>query len=342
MLGIGRQFDLAGHMKRREFIAGLGVTSVWPIVARAQQPSQMRRVGILMGLPENDPDVPPRIAAFRDGLGKLGWTEGVNIQLEFRWAPGDAAGARAYATELVSLKPDAIVAQSTYIATALQRATDTIPIIFVQVVDPVGAKLVNSFSQPGGNITGFTNYEISLSGKWISLLRDIEPEIERIGVMYDPDTLPVYGLYTDHLEVIGPKLGTDVISSPFRNAAELEPIIRAFAGNPKSGLLVLPDVTTSKNRTTIIEAAAKYRLPSIYSYAHFPKDGGLMSYGVDPVDLFAKSAAYVDRILRGAKPAELPVQAPTQFQLVINRNTATSLGLAIPQTLLAEADEVIE
>jgi putative tryptophan/tyrosine transport system substrate-binding protein len=329
-------------MKRREFIAGLGVTAGWPIIARAQLPGQMRRVGILMGLPESDPDVPPRIAAFKEGLRNLGWTEGVNIQFEFRWAPGDAAGALAFAAELVSLKPDAIVAQSTYIATALQRATDTIPIIFVQVIDPIGAKLVNSFSQPGGNITGFTNYEISLCGKWINLLRDIEPHIERLGVMYDPDTLPVYGLYTDRLKVIGPKLGMDVVSSPFRNAAEIEPTIRSFEGNPKSGLLVLPDVTTSKNRTTIIEAAAKYRLPSIYSYTHFPKDGGLMSYGVDPIDLFAKSAAYVDRILRGAKPAELPVQAPTQFQLVLNRNTATSLGLVIPQTLLAQADEVME
>jgi putative ABC transport system substrate-binding protein len=295
-----------------------------------------------MGLPESDPDVPPRIAALREGLRKAGWTEGVNVQIEFRWAPGDAVRARALAEELISLKPDLIIAQNTFIAVEFQKITTAIPIIFIQVTDPVAAGLVSSFSHPGGNITGFTNYETSLSGKWLALLLDLEPKIERIGVVYNPDTQPSYGLYTDHLKVIGPQLGINVVPNPFRNVTELEPIILSYGGNPKGGLLVLPDVATSKNRRTIIEATARYRVPSIYGYAHFPKDGGLMSYAIDPVDLFSKCAIYADRILRGAKPADLPVQAPTQFQLVINRKTATSLSLTIPQTLLAQAEEIIE
>jgi putative ABC transport system substrate-binding protein len=330
-------------MKRREFLGVLsGMAAAWPVPALGQQTERMRRVAILMGLREDDPEVVLRIAAFRERLHNLGWSEGKNLQLDFRWDAGEAVRAKSLAAELVSLHPDAILAHTTPIAIALQKTTSTIPIVFVQVVDPISSGLVASFAHPNGNVTGFTHFEPSMSGKWISLLKELAPGLSRVGVLFNPRTLPIYTFYIQHLTATGPTLGVEVTPLPFLEAAEIERTLSSFKNESKSGLLILSDIATSKNRATIIRIAAQLSLPAIYPFTYFARDGGLISYGIDPVEIMAQAAAYIDKILRGSSPSDLPVQAPTRFELVINLKTAKALGLSVPNSMQLLADELIE
>ena len=329
-------------MKRREFITLLGGTAAATpsIRALAQQPERVRRIGFLFGLSENDPEARTRIAALRQGLATIGWTETHNIRIEYRFAGGDAERVRAYAAELVALAPDVIVAQSSPVVAALKQATSTIPIVFVLVNDPVGVVLVASLAHPGGNITGFTFVDFEMIGKWVNLLKEITPKVARASLMFDPDLAPYFLTYVREIETGPTKLPIEVTAAPIHNTAEMEAAITRLA--PGGGLIVAPDPFTVVNRGVIISLAARYRLPAIFTLRQDVVEGGLMSYGPDTADICERSAAYVDRILKGAKPEELSVQAPTKYILVINLKTAAVLGVTISSTLLAQADEVIE
>jgi putative tryptophan/tyrosine transport system substrate-binding protein len=332
------QFD---QLKRREFITLLGGAAAWPLAARAQQPEQARRIGVLMGTADSDPDQKALVSVFTEALAELGWKEGTKIHIEYRWAAGDIARLRASAAELARLALDAIFVQGTPATTALRQAAPTTPLIFVNVTDPVSSGLVSSLAHPGGNITGFTNYEFSMGGKWLEILREIALGITRVAVVFNPDN-PVMPGQVRSIEAAGPTLGIQVAARPARNAEEFERAISASASDANGGLLVLLDFVTRAHRELIIGLAARYRLPTGYSLRVFATSGGLFSYGVDPIDLFRRGASYVDRILKGAKPADLPVQQPNKFELVINLKAAKALGLTVPETLLARADEVIE
>jgi ABC-type uncharacterized transport system substrate-binding protein len=330
-------------VKRRRFVALLGgaVAACWPLTARAQQVDQMRRIAVLMGTADSDPDQKAMVSVFTRALEDLGWKEGANIHIEYRWAAGDTARLRAQAAELARLPLDAIFAQGTPATTALRQAAPTTPLVFVNVTDPVDTGLVSSLAHPGGNITGFTNYEFSMGGKWLEVLREIAPGIIRVAVVFNPDN-PVMPGQVRSIEAAGPTLGIQVSARPVRNAEEVERAISAFASEANGGLLVLLDFLTLAHRELIIRLATRYRLPAGYGLRVFARSGGLFSYGVDPIDLFRQGASYVDRILKGAKPTDLPVQQPTKYELVINLKTAKALGLTMPPTLLARADEVIE
>jgi putative ABC transport system substrate-binding protein len=326
-------------MKRRQFIALVGgAATAWPLVARAKS-ERVRRVGAFMGVAD-DSEGQSRLAIFRRTLQSLGWSEGRNIRFDIRWIPRDAAQARAVATELVSLKPDLIFATSTPVTTAVRDATRTIPVVFMQVTDPIGAGLVQSWAKPGGNMTGFANFETSMSGKWLELLKTLVPNIARVGYLFNPNTAPA--LYQQTVEEVAPRLSLKAVSSAVQAASEIEAAVERFAQEPSGGLLVLPDVFTTTNREQIIASAARYRVPTLYTFRFFAVEGGLMSYGVDVASVYQQSAEYIDRILRGTRPADLPVQGPTKLDLVINLKTAKALGLTVPSTLLARADEVIE
>lgn len=331
-------------MRRRDVLALLGgAAATWPLAARAQQTDRMRRIGVLMPFAESDAEVRAQIAAFREGLQKLGWTDGGNVQFDYRWAAGGIGQVRAFAKELVELRPDVIVGRATPVIAALLQETRTIPIVFLSVSDPVGDGFVASLAHPGGNVTGFTNVESSLGGKWLELLREIAPRVSRIAVIFDPKRAPGGGSYYLRLvEDAAKSIAMKRIANPVHDAAEIERAIDAFAREPNSGLVVLPDITTVTHRELIVSMAARHRLPAVYGFSFFATIGGLISYGVDLVDLFRRGAFYVDRILWGAKPSELPVQQPIKFELTINRKTATALGLTIPHSILLRADQVIE
>ena len=327
-------------MKRREFITLLGGAAVaWPVAARAQQGERVRRIGIFMGIAD-DSEGQERMVVFRKTLASLGWSEGRNVQFEYRWSPRDAAQARTFAKELVELKPDLIFCHSTPVATALRDATQTVPVVFIQVAEPVGAGLIQNWAKPGGNLSGFTNFEPSMSGKWLELLRTLIPGIIRVGYLFNPNT--AVPIYEQAVVEAAPHLSLRTVSLAFREASEIAPAIDGFAREPGGGLLVLPDISTTINREQIIAAAARYRVPAMYVFRFFAVEGGLMSYGIDVPHVYQQAAGYVDRILRGARPADLPVQGPTKLDLVINLRTAKALGLEVPPTLLARADEVIE
>jgi putative ABC transport system substrate-binding protein len=328
-------------MKRREFITLVVGATVWPLAVDAQQPGGMRRVGAPFGLGENDPEIRNRIDAFRQGLEKLGWTAGQNVQVDYRWASGDVERQRAQAVELVRLKPDVILAGATLALVALQRATRDIPIVFAQVTDPVGAGFVASLARPGGNITGFTQHEFAIGVKWLELLKQIAPRVNRVAVIYDADN-PASAGYLATIAAGVPAFGVEVVSSGVRDTADIERAIDAIAGTPDGGLIVLPGPAASNRRDRIIALADRHGLPAVYAFRYWVMSGGLASYGIDNIDLYRLAAAYVDRILKGEKPADLPVQHATKFQLVINLKTAKALGLDIPITLLARTDEVIE
>jgi putative tryptophan/tyrosine transport system substrate-binding protein len=333
------QFD---QLKRREFMTLLGGAAVaWPIAARAQQAGQMRRIGLLMALAEDDPQGKTRIAALRQALENLGWTEGRNLRIEYRWTAGDPERARVYAAELVVLKPDVIFAAPTSIAAAVQRETRSVPVVFAQVADPVGAGLVASLARPGGNITGFAHFEFPIGAKWLELLKQIAPNVTRVAVIYDP-TNPASTGYLPLMEAAARALGVHIYPTAVRDAAAIERTIDAFAREPNGGLIMIPGPIMGVQRELIIAFANRHRLPNVYAFRFHPVGGGLASYGVDLIDLYRRAASYVDRILRGEKPAELPVQHATKFELVINLKTARLLGLTVPPTLLATADEVIE
>lgn len=329
---------------RRELIAALGGSAIaWPLVARAQQPDRMRQIGVLMGLAEDDPETKARLAGFRQGLEKRGWTEGRNVRIDYRFAPESSADrVQVLAKELIALQPDAILAQSTPVVAALQRETRTLPIVFVAIADPIGSGFVASLPRPGGNITGVMLFEASITGKWLAMLKEIAPRLERVALLTNPKTAPFYNFYLRAAESLSPSLGIKLEPSLVENSADLERTIGAFARTRNGGLLVPPDTGMNVHRDLIIALAAQHSLPAVYFLRRFVADGGLMSYGVDVVDMFRQTAAYVDRILRGDKPADLPVQAATRFETVVNLKTAKALGLTVPPGMLVAADEVIE
>jgi ABC-type uncharacterized transport system substrate-binding protein len=330
-------------MKRREFITLIGgAAAAWPLAARAQRPERMRRLGVLMAVAESDADVQKGIAIFRQRLQVLGWKDGHNIRIDYRWGGGDAELIETLAKELFDLQPDVLVGHSTPSAKALLKQTRVIPIVFLTVTDPLGQGLVASLSNPGGNITGFSVFEFSLGSKWLETLKQIAPGIRRVTAIFNPETAPYYGLYLQSISATLPALAVQSIAAPVHSEADIENVIRKVASEPDSGLFVLPDSHNVVHRKRIIELTVKFRLPTIYYFRYFVSDGGLISYGPDELDLFRRTAGYVDRILKGTDPSDLPVQQPTKFELVINLRTAKEMGIEMPASLLARADEVIE
>jgi putative ABC transport system substrate-binding protein len=330
-------------VKRRNFITLLGGAAAWPIAARSQQAERMRRVAFLHGYAENDPEVLPRIVAFRQGLEALGWRENRNIRVEHRYSGGDFGRIQTYATELVRSAPDLIAGSGTAIIAALKQATDTIPIVFSLVNDPIGQGFVTTLSHPGGNITGFYFVDFPMIGKWLELLKEIAPGVRRATLLFGPDTSPYYPVFLREFGAGLASLAVELSASPVRDEVEIEATITAFARGSAGGLIVAPDAVVNTRRRLIMALAERHRLPAIYGFQRFVAEGGLISYGPDSVDIIRRSASpYVDRILKGEKPGDLPVQAPTRYELVINLKTARALGLVVPPTLLARADEVIE
>src|SRR5712671_4774790 len=327
-------------MKRREFITLLGgMAATWPLAARTQQ-GAIRRIGVLMGFAESDRGAQSGVAGFREELRKLGWMEGRNIEIDTRWATADSM--QAFAKELVALQPDFILTSSTPATAAMVQQTRTIPIIFVMVSDPVGSGFVASLSRPGGNVTGFTAIEGSLGGKWVALLKEIAPEVTRVVLLFNPAMATYAEYYLHPFKVAAASLGMEAIVAPVHDSSELESVIGTQARQPNSGLIIMPDAFIIGHRAEITSLAARYRVPAVYWSRFFAELGGLISYGPNVVDEYRRAASYADRILKGAKPSELPVQAPIKFELVINLKTARTLGLAVPDRLLAIADEVIE
>jgi ABC-type uncharacterized transport system substrate-binding protein len=330
-------------MKRREFIAGLGSAAAWPLAAWAQQGERVRRIGVMMALDENDSEAKIELSGFTQGLAELGWTDGRNVRMDVRWAAGNVDRMQMFAKELVGLKPDVILANSTPVTAALQRETRTIPIVFAGVNDPVASGFVAGLPRPGGNITGFITQEASLAGKWLELLTEIAPIVKRVAMMFNPDTAAGGGsYYLQSFEAAARSLKVMPIAAPVHSDAEIESVITSLGREPGGGLVVVPDIFAFVHRAPIILLAARNKVAAVYARSEFMRDGGLLSYGADRVDIFHRSASYVDRILRGEKPADLPVQTPTKFQLVINMKTAKALGFTIPERLLATADQVIE
>lgn len=328
-------------MRRRESIVLLAGLAAWPLAARAQQSSQMRRIGVLMPFAAVDPEGQARMTAFVQALQQLGWTEGGNLQIELRWTAGNGDDTRKYAAELVALTPDVVLATGSAIVTALQRVTRTVPIVFVQIADPVGSGLVESLAQPGGNITGFTLFEYGLSGKWLELLKQIAPSVTRVAVLRDA-SIPGGTGQLGAIQAVAPSFGVELRPIGVRDAGEIERAVTAFARVPNGGLIVTASVLANVHRDLLITLAAQYRLPAIYSDRVFVSSGGLISYGPYRVDQYWRAADYIDRVLKGEKPADLPVQAPTKYETVINTKTAKALSLTVPAALLAAADEVIE
>jgi ABC-type uncharacterized transport system substrate-binding protein len=330
-------------MKRREFITLLGsAVASWPLAARAQQAVRMRRIVFLHAIAEDDPEAGARVVAFRQGLATLGWMENSSVQIEHRFASGDFSRIQALATELVSSAPDLIVASSAPVVAALKEVTRTIPIVFCLIIDPVGMGLVASLARPGGNITGFTSFEFPIIGKWLETLKEIDPGIRRIAFMFNPETAPYYPHLLRQFGSAAASLATELSATPVRNEAEIEVATTTLARGPGAGLIAAPEPFTVTRRGLIMALAQRYRLPVLYGLRPFVTEGGLISYGPDSADIVRRSASYVDRILKGEKPADLPVQAPTKYELVINLKTAKALGLDVPSSLLARADEVIE
>jgi putative ABC transport system substrate-binding protein len=330
-------------VRRREFIGFLGGAAAWPVAARAQQPDRMRRIGVLMPLTADDPLGQTRIAAFREELGKLGWMEGRNIRIDTRWmATGDIESMQRFAKELVALQPDLIVTQSTPITATVLQETRTIPIVFALVADPIGSGFVTNFAQPGGSVTGFVTMVPEMAGKWLELLKEVAPSVARVNLLFNPATATYFEYWLNPFKAAAVSFAVEAIAAPVHDRSELEPVIAEQARAPNGGLIVMPDTFTDAHRVEITSLAARYRLPAVYPYRQFTAVGGLLSYGDDLIDNFRRAPTYVDRILKGEKPSELPVQAPVKFQLVVNLKTANALGLTIPPLLLARTDETIE
>jgi putative tryptophan/tyrosine transport system substrate-binding protein len=329
-------------MKRREFITLFGgAAAAWPLAAHAQQTERMRRIGVLMNVAADDPEAQARNVAFLQGLHELGWTDGRDVWIDYRWAAGDADRLRRYAAELVALAPDVVLASGTSTVGPLQRASGTVPIVFAGVTDPVGAGFVNSMARPGSNATGFISFEYGLSGKWLELLKQIAPGVTRVAVLRDPEISGGTGQF-GAIQSVAPSFGVELSPINVRDAGEIERAIAAFARSSNGGLILTASGLAFVHRDLIIALAARHKLPTIYYYRIFVSAGGLVSYGPDPHNQYRLAASYVDRILKGEKPADLPVQAPTKYELAINLKTAKTLGLEIPSSVLALADEVIE
>jgi putative ABC transport system substrate-binding protein len=330
-------------MKRRQFITLLGGAAAWPLAARAQQqPERMRRIGVLMSYAERDSEGQAFVAAFREALQKLGWTEGRNIRIDTHWATADAESLQRSAKELVALQPDAILAANTPSTATLMPYARTVPIIFATAIDPVGSGFVASFPRPGGNVTGFTIVEPTMAGKWVELLREIAPGVVRVAAVFHPATATNVDIYTNPFKAAAASLGVEPIMARVHDPSELESAIAAQARASNGGLVVMPSTFMTIHRAQVTSLAARYRLPAVYPYRYFTELGGLLSYGNDLLDNYRRAASYVDRVLRGAQPSELPVQAPVKFDLVINMKTAKALGLDVPLHLQQRADEVIE
>jgi ABC-type uncharacterized transport system substrate-binding protein len=329
-------------LRRREFVALLGGTAAaWPLAARAQQTDRARRIGALIGFAEGDQEQRVRTTAFLNRLQELGWMDGRNIRIDYRYTDADAERMRVSADELVALSPDLILAQTNPVLAALRQATSNLPIVFVQISDPVGGGFVASLARPGGNMTGFTNFEPEMGGKWLETLTEATRGLTRVAILLH-SKIAAHGAFLRAAQAAAPTLGTTVIAVAADDAPEIERLITAFSGQPKGGLIVLPSAAHIVNRDLIIALAARHRLPAVYPYALFANAGGLISYGIDQVEQWRRAASYVDRILKGEKPADLPVQQPTKYQLVINLKTAKALDLEISPMLLTRADEVIE
>jgi putative ABC transport system substrate-binding protein len=328
-------------MKRREFMTLLGGAAAWPLAARAQQGGRVRRIGVLMAYDENDPEGKLRHSAFTQALAGLGWTDGRNVRVDVRWYGDEINRIRALARELVGLQPDIMVTNGVSATAAVQRETRTIPIVFAIGADPVVSGLVPRLDRPGGNITGFAIWEASLGGKWLELLSEIAPGLKRAAIMFHPDTFPA-STFMPPFETAARSLKVSPITALVHSDVEIETAIIALGREPGGGLVVMSEPFTNAHRAPIILAAARNNVPAVYPVSYFPRDGGLLSYGPDPVDPWRRAATYVDRILRGEKPGDLPVQLPTKFEMIVNRKTATALGLAIPPSILLRADEVIE
>jgi putative ABC transport system substrate-binding protein len=330
-------------MRRRDFIAGLGGAASWPLVAHAQQGDRMRRVGVLIQGDETDPVQKVRLSALTQALADFGWTEGRNVRMDLRWIGGDTNRIPALAQELVGPQPDIIVTYGTPETVAVQRVTRTIPIVFVNVGDPVASGLVARLDRPGGNITGFVNVEATLGGKWLEVLAEIAPGLRRAAVIFNPDSSPTWTVFSPPLETAARTLKVVTITAPVHSDAEIETAFVALGREPAGGLVVMPSPFMTTHRAQIISAAARNNVPAVYAFSYYARDGGLLSYGPDVErDTSRRAATYVDRILRGAKPAELPIQLPTKFELAVNLKAAKALGLTVPQSILLRADEVIE
>jgi putative tryptophan/tyrosine transport system substrate-binding protein len=327
-------------LRRRRFITVLAGAAAWPLAGRAQQPERVRRVGVLLGFSENDPFAQRIVTAFAQALGRLGWVGGKNVRIDYRFAAGDPTLYTTYAAELVGLMPDAILAGPSPAVAALQKQKHMMPIVFVFVPDPVGQGFVQSLARPGGNITGFSSWDAPIIGKWLQLLKEVAPSVTRVGVVFNPDTAS-FVPSLNHVIEAAPSFGVAVALAPVHDDAAIEEAIAAQARAPGGGLISLPDSFNETHRDVIIAAAARHRLPDIGT-PQFPRAGGLMSYWYEPVELFAPAASYIDRILKGASPADLPVQQPTKYSLIINLKTAKALGLTVPPAMLDLADEVIE
>jgi ABC-type uncharacterized transport system substrate-binding protein len=329
-------------IRRRGFIGLLGGAAAWPLAARAQQGERVRRIGVLIGFAENDPEAQAFVAAFREGLQRLGWMEGRNVRIDTRWAALDAEATQRFAKELVALQPDLILSQTTPTTAALLQQTRTIPIVFANISDPVGSGFVASLPQPGRNATGFINLEGSMGGKWLELLKEIAPRVGRVAFVFNPATATYAEYYLNPFKAAAASYAVEANAAPVHDTSGIETVISTQAREPNGGLIVMPDSFISFHRAEFTLLAARYRLPAVYPHRLFAEIGGLLAYGTDRPDLFRRAATYADRILKGAKPADLPVQLPTKFQLVINLKTAKALGLEVPPTLLFRADEVIE
>jgi ABC-type uncharacterized transport system substrate-binding protein len=327
-------------MRRRKFIELLAGLVFWPLAARAQQVDRMRHIGVLVGLPADDVNMKARLTALRQGLERRGWSEDRNIRIDFRYAPA-GANIQALAKEVVQSQPDVILAHTVTIVAALQRESRTVPIVFVSVADPIGSGFITSLARPGGNLTGLITFEPSIAGKWFSMLKEVVPQIKRAAFMSNPNTSS-YDYYLRAAQVAAASLNIELLASPVTNTAEITNLIENFARVPDSGLVVPPDIFTVEHGDLIIALTARHRVPAVYAFDYLVAAGGLMSYGTDRIDEMRQAAAYIDRILRGDKPADLPVQAPTKFETVVNLKTAKALGVTIPPGLLLAADEVIE
>ncbi len=327
-------------MKRRKFITLLGGAAAWPLTAQAQQRERMRRVGVLVGFAENDPGTKGRVDAFRQGLESLGWSEGRNVLVDYRFTDGNIDRFGPLAKELVTLHPDVILSQGTGITAAVQRESGVIPVVFVTVSDPIGSGFVASLGHPGGNITGLLMYESGITGKWLAMLKEIAPHLTRVALLASPTT--AYDHFLQAATVAAQSLAIELVPSRVENAADIERTIDTFSRVPNGGLLFPPDNTTTVHRDLVVALAAKYHLPAVYALRVFVAHGGLMAYATDDVGLYRHAALYVDRILKGAKPADLPVEAPIKYETILNVKTAKALGLNVPATLLVAADEVIE
>jgi putative ABC transport system substrate-binding protein len=328
-------------MKRREFITLLGSAAAWPLAARGQQPERIRRIGVLMNLTADDPEASDRVTAFAQGLQQLGWTAGHNVRIDYRWGAVDADRSRRYAAELVALAPDVILASGVPVVTALLQATRTVPIVFAQIVDPVGSGLVASLARPGGNATGFTVFEYGMSGKWVELLKEIAPGVKRVAVFRDAGSSSGIG-QLGAIQSAASSFGLELSLVGMSDAGEIERAVTAFALAANGGVIVTGSTPAIIHRELITALAVRHRLPAVYAFRYFVTVGGLISYGPDSIDPFRRAAGYVDRVLKGEKPADLPVQAPTKYELVINLKTARALALDLPASVLARADEVIE